>query len=64
MTTVTAELEQLAAEVEQVRRELSRVSDYCRSLRRMVGVFYDAGVDDALAGQERGERHLRLVRGG
>jgi hypothetical protein len=53
---VSAELEQLAAEVAQMRHELSRLSESCRALRR------DA--EDALSRQEDGDRHLRLVRGG
>ena len=54
-------LTQLQAEVERVQREMSRIQASYSALRRIAGVFYDAGHEDALKGKHRRSRHLRSV---
>jgi hypothetical protein len=54
-------LTQLQAEVERVRHEMTLIQASYSGLRRIAGVFYDAGVDDALKGKHRRSRHLRSV---
>ena len=54
-------LTQLQAEVERVRHEMSLIQASYSGLRRVAGVFYDAGVEDTLKGKHRRGRHLRSV---
>lgn len=52
-------LTQLQAEVELVQREMTRISEAYSALRRVVGLFYDAGCEDEQRRQKGRHRHLK-----
>jgi hypothetical protein len=54
-------LMQLQAEIERNRAAIAALQDAYSGLRRIVGVFYDAGREDALKGKHRKDRHLKLL---
>jgi hypothetical protein len=54
-------LTQLQAEIDRNRAAIAALQDGYSVLRRIAGVFYDAGAEDARKGKHRRSRHLRSV---
>jgi hypothetical protein len=54
-------LTQLQAEIERNRAAIAALQDAYATLRRIAGVFYDAGAEDVRKGRHRRSRHLRSV---
>ena len=52
-------LTQLQAEVERVQRDMALIRESYSALRRVVGLFYDAGVEDTERRQAGRHRHLK-----